>query len=1074
MRPFAYARAGSAQAAIENHLAAKAAAATPSVHAPSQYIAGGTTMTDLMKLDVMRPERLTDINPLAQTPSGDIEFGPRGLWLGALVRMAEAADHPDVYNNYPVIAQSLQLAASQQIRNMASLGGNVLQRTRCSYFRDVSYPDCNKRAPGSGCAAMGGFNRPHAVLGTSDQCIAAYAGDFAQALIALDAKVEVATADDTRIVPFSDLHRPPGDTPHLETNLKPGELIMAFTVPPLPFAKRSLFLKVRDRESYEFALASAAVALDLDGENVREARIALGGVSALPWRAHEAEELLKNKNTRRRHLEPGGRRRLRAGQAAPAQRLQGRARQAHAGARLAPGCHDGDQVMNRAAPAPLANMGEPAPRIDGRLKVTGEALYCSDMPVRNPAYAFLVTSPIAKGRITSIDLAEAQAVRGVLDILTHETMPKLTHVPFGSGLGPNSSWQDMGPEIGHAGQIVGVVLADTFEAAREAAHKVKIDYAAKQPSATFGSPGVTREDAAKVNERAKDLPQAGDADKAFAAAEVTLDAHYGTPTQHHNAIELFTTTCQWNDGQLTVYEPSQFVYGLKNELAQKLDIAPDKVRVVSPFLGGAFGGKSQLGPRTGFIAYAAKKLNRPVKLVATRDQGFGIHTYRAETRHHIRIGARRDGTIRSFIHEGQEITSRPDAYKVAGVSDSARLYHYDTIKTSVALVHADRNTPGFMRSPPVVPYIYALESAIDELAIKLDMDPVELRRANDSMKDGTGKPWSSRSLMQCYDQAAKAFGWSKRTPKPGSMRDGDWLVGWGCASAVYPTHIGVSAARVRLNADGRAHVQVAAHDLGTGAYTVIAQMAAERLGLPLTAVEVELGDSNLPPATVAGGSNTTASVCSAVAKACDAVQAKLKQGGNKREDAFKKLGVGAIEEYAEFLPPGAGPEAMKKLYAGTPFLGGGSHGDKLMYALGAEFVEVRVHAQTREIRVPRIVGAFAAGHIMNPRTTRSQYMGGMIWGISSALHEATEIDERNARYVNDNLADYLLPVNADIQELEVILVPENDDFVNPIGVKGVGELGNVGTAAAIANAVHHATGVRVRELPIRLEKLMVS
>jgi xanthine dehydrogenase YagR molybdenum-binding subunit len=389
-------------------------------------------------------------------------------------------------------------------------------------------------------------------------------------------------------------------------------------------------------------------------------------------------------------------------------------------------------------------------------------------------------------------------------------------------------------------------------------------------------------------------------------------------------------------------------------------------------------------------------------------------------------------------------------------------------------VHADRNTPGFMRSPPVVPYIYALESAIDELAIKLDMDPVELRRVNDSMADATGKPWSSRSLMKCYDEAAERFGWSKRNSRPGSMRDGDWLIGWGCASAVYPTHVGAAAARVRLTANGHAVVQIAAHDLGTGAYTVIGQMAAERLGIQLSAVTVELGDSMLPPAPVAGGSNTTASACTAVMKACDAIRAKLRQTTTTSNDRPPAEGVGAIEEYAEFLPPGAKPDAIQKLYGGQPFLGGGSKGRKLMYALGAEFIEVRVHALTREIRVPRMVGAFAAGRIMNTRTARSQYMGAMIWGVSSALHEATEIDPRVARYVNDNLADYLVPVNADIQDLDVILVSEKDDFVNPVGVKGIGELANVGTAAAVANAVYHATGVRVRELPIRLEKLLTS
>jgi xanthine dehydrogenase YagR molybdenum-binding subunit len=328
------------------------------------------------------------------------------------------------------------------------------------------------------------------------------------------------------------------------------------------------------------------------------------------------------------------------------------------------------------------------------------------------------------------------------------------------------------------------------------------------------------------------------------------------------------------------------------------------------------------------------------------------------------------------------------------------------------------------------------------------------------------------------------------------MRDGDWLIGWGCASAVYPTHVGAAAAHVRLLANGRARVQIAAHEIGTGTQTVIGQMAAERLGIQLSAVTVEVGDSSLPPSPVAGGSNQTASACSAVMRACDAIQAKLSHPrnasrvagavegnegraspvaqGEKLEDAFKRLGVGAIEEYAEFLPPGAPPDAIEKLYGGKPYLGGGSKGEKLMYALGAEFVEVRIHASTREIRVPRLVGAFAAGRIMNTRTAHSQYMGAMIWGVSSALHEATEIDSRTARYVNDNLADYLIPVNADIEQLDVILVPERDDFVNPVGVKGIGELGNVGTAAAIANAVYHATGIRVRQLPIRLEKLLTA
>jgi xanthine dehydrogenase YagR molybdenum-binding subunit len=761
-------------------------------------------------------------------------------------------------------------------------------------------------------------------------------------------------------------------------------------------------------------------------------------------------------------------------------------------------------MVNTAAPAPKMNMGEPAPRIDARLKVTGEARYPSDVPVSNPAFAYLVTSAIARGRIQRLDVREAKAVPGVLDILTHENTIELKPMKFGAAGGGSTSIQSLGPDIAHAGQIIAVVLADTFEGAREAARRVRVDYAAAQPSATFSAPGLTEEDATKVSEQHGSVPQVGDAEAALASADVVVDAEYATPTQHHNPIELFATTCAWTDDRLTVYEPSQFVYGLKNGIAQRLGIDPAKVRVVSRFVGGAFGSKGQVTPRTALIALAAKRLGRPVKLVATRDQGFTVSTYRAETRHRIRLGARRDGKLVGYWHEGWEVSSRPDPYVVAGVEESARLYAFGAVRTKVNIVHADRSTPGFMRSPPVVPYIYALETAMDELAIKLGIDPVELRRINDTMTDPvTGRPYSSRSLMQCYTEAAEAFGWTRRDPRPSSMREDDWLIGWGCATALYPTHVGPATARVRLLADNEVRVQTAAHEIGNGAYTVIAQVAADQLGSPLAAVTVELGDADLPPAPVAGGSNTTASTCSAVLKACDAICERLFRGavsanaggltgrdprqltvrdgkviapdGAAEElgETFKRLGVSAIEEYAEFVPRGIQPEAIRQLYAGKASLTGGSRGsEKLMYATGAEFVEVRVHAATREIRVPRIVGAFAAGRLMNTRTARSQLMGGMIWGIGSALHEATEIDLRDARYVNSNLADYSIPVNADVKQLEVILVPEQDHEVNPAGVKGLGELGNVGTAAAISNAVYHATGQRIRKLPIRLEDFL--
>jgi xanthine dehydrogenase YagR molybdenum-binding subunit len=759
--------------------------------------------------------------------------------------------------------------------------------------------------------------------------------------------------------------------------------------------------------------------------------------------------------------------------------------------------------MTTVASAPQPIIGRPIARIDAALKVTGAARYPSDEPVANPAFAALATSSIARGAIVEIDVSAARGVAGVLDILTFKNADSVRPLKTfseggqaGSSIVPLSS-----SKIWHDGQIVALVVAETFESASEAAAKIVIRYDEETPSATFGSPGTETKAVADVDKSHKD-PILGDAEQAFDAAPIKVDANYGTPAQHHNPMELFTTTCMWSDGKLTVFEPSQFVYGMKNGLAEQLGMSPDNIRVVSRYLGGAFGSKGSITARTALVALAAKRLARPVKLVATRAQGFTIATYRAETRHHVRLGADSQGKILAYLHEALELTSRPDDYNVAGTSSTAVMYGYGSISTKVSVVNADRNTPGFMRAPPEVPYMYALECAMDELAYALKMDPVELRRVNDTMKDpASDRPYSSRSLVECFQQGAEAFGWKDRKSEPGSMRDGDWLVGWGCATACYPTQIMPAAARVRLSPDGSVRLQVAAHEIGNGAYTVLAQTAAERLGVPVDLVSVELGDSALPPGPVAGGSNTTASTTSVVIKACDAIRAKLfraaaaAKGGAESaapktdyalgqghvyvggaplslDALFRQMGEGVLEEYAESVPRSLSPDAIGKLYSGRVSMTGGPKGEKLAFAFGAQFVEVRVHARTCEIRVPRAVGAFAAGRIVNPRTARSQLMGGIIWGLSSALHEATELDERSARYVNTNLADYLIPVNADIQTIDVILVPEIDDWVNPLGVKGLGELGNVGVNAAVANAVFHATGIRVRDLPIRPEKLL--
>ncbi len=743
-------------------------------------------------------------------------------------------------------------------------------------------------------------------------------------------------------------------------------------------------------------------------------------------------------------------------------------------------------------------VGADVPRIEGRAKVTGHALYASDEPALGAAYAFLVTSTIARGHIKAFDLSRARAVAGVLDILTYENVGDQADppAPHGPG-GETTTMQDN--HIWHDGQIIAVVVADSYEAAREAAYKVGVDYAEEAPSASFGSPGA--ETKQREPGEHKDFA-VGDAVSAFASAPARLDQRYSTPTQHHNPIELFTTTAIWHDGSLTLYEPSQFVHGLRGAVAKQLRIDPKQVRVVARHVGGAFGSKGIPSSRSAWIAVAARRLGRPVKFVATRDQCYTIGTYRAETQHHIQLAASAEGKLVALRHEGWEVTSRPSDYNVSGTETTARMYACSNILTRVNVVHTDRNTPGFMRAPPDVPYMFPLESAMDELAEQLAIDPVEFRRRNDTQIDpATGQSYSSRSLMTCFDAAAERFGWSQRGPV-GSHHEGDWQIGWGCAAAAYPANIGAGAARVVLGADGAAAVQIAAHDIGTGSHTIIAQTAADGLGLKLEQITVQIGDTDLPPAGLAAGSSHASGICHAVAAACEQIRQRLAlaattsntgvfagqdparltlassqlRGPDARaetlHDALARVSSGALEAYAENVPKGLPPDSVGKLYQGQMAISRGTtRTDLTTYAFGAQFVEVRVHAGTREIRVPRAVGAFAAGRIINPRTAHSQLMGGMIWGIGSALHEKTEIDPRTARYTNDNISEYLIPVNADIGRIDVIMVPELDQGVNPIGMKGIGEIGVVGMNAAIANAVYHATGRRIRHLPIRLEDL---
>ena len=737
------------------------------------------------------------------------------------------------------------------------------------------------------------------------------------------------------------------------------------------------------------------------------------------------------------------------------------------------------QTPTPPVPEPKRNMGQPIPRYEAMQKVTGGKIYAADLPVPGkPAYAWMVMSGIAKGRITAIDDSAAQAVPGVLMIMTHENRPPLGDIKsfVRGGMFTTDENPLSGPEVLHDGMPVALVVADTFEAAREAAHKLNISYEKQDPTATFGDEGTVTKNLSEVSP-VYEPAETGDAAGAIGGSPHMIDVEYTTPIQHHNPIELFSTTAYWDGDKLILNEPSQFVWGLKTAAADQLQMDKANVRAESPFVGGAFGSKAGVTQRTALAALASKQVGRPVQLVAMRDQGFTHSGHRQETRHHVRLGCDASGKLQGYEHTQWEFTSRVTPYNNGGLDNAAAMYDFGAVATDNWVVMGDRNVPNFMRSPAEVPVIYALESAMNELAAEAGIDPVAFRKMNDTRRNVvTGAPYTSRSLNECYDAAAESFGWSRRDPRPRSMRDGDWLIGWGCATATYPTQMSPSTARVTLRRDGSAHIGVAAHDVGTGAYTIAAQAAGQRLGIDPQRITVDMGDSRLPPGPVSGGSVSTASVTSAICNACDEIRQRLglAEGADSaaREEAFRRFGMPEIEVVGKWAPPGMDPSAIESLYEGGVRIAGGAMKERTMFAFGAEMVEVRINERTREIRVPRMTGAFAAGHIMNPRTARSQYLGGMIWGMASALLEATEIDHKRARYTNDNIAEYLVAVNADVPEVDILMVPEVDEEINVLGVKGIGELANVGTAAAVTDAVWHATGKRVRDLPVRIENLL--
>ncbi len=746
------------------------------------------------------------------------------------------------------------------------------------------------------------------------------------------------------------------------------------------------------------------------------------------------------------------------------------------------------------------SIGTPIARRDGTAKATGAARYAADFGHIGTAYAALTLSSVARGRITRIDSAAAETVPGVQMVLTHRDMNQglgsETFIMKGGHM--QSSFMPLtSDEVHYSGQIVGLVVADTTEAAEQAARALNIEYAVQHAAAAMDDPGRTVETVPNPE------ISVGDADAAMAKAPVRVDQEYTTPAQHHNPMELYATTASWNDGKLTVESPSQWVMGQRAALATIFGLSPEDVHVISPYIGGAFGCKATLLPHTVLVATAARRLGRPVKLVVPRDAMFTVGSFRPAARNRIALGAERDGTMVAMVHEAVGQTAAIDHIAFPGTNVTSRMYDIPNIKTSESTVATDVNTPGFQRAPAEASSFFAYESAVDELAVALDMDPIELRLKNEPKVDPVkGLPWSSRSLVQCYRRGAELFGWDKRTLGVGSMRTEDGvLIGYGCATATYPSAMVPAAAHVALAGDGTLRVRTSAHDVGTGAYTVLGQVAADVLGVADEHVRVELGDSDLPSGPMSGGSVTTGSAGSAVHMAAMALRDKLlsaatAEGGpfagrdpatlqfagghvvgadgaaHSLADILKATPAGSLEAGAEWKPDLMDAGKMQYGLLGGFAIEGPVTKTHAIYSFGAQFAEVRIDPMLRTIRVARMVGAFACGRIINPRTARSNLAGGMVWGASFALLEETKVDRPRARFANQDLAGYHISSCADIGEVTAEIVDETDTVVNAIGAKAVGEIGIVGMPAAIANAVYHATGIRVRKTPILVEDLL--
>ncbi|GAB7531308.1 xanthine dehydrogenase family protein molybdopterin-binding subunit [Pseudomonas sp. 3A(2025)] len=724
-------------------------------------------------------------------------------------------------------------------------------------------------------------------------------------------------------------------------------------------------------------------------------------------------------------------------------------------------------------------LGKETTRVDGIAKVTGKAKYTAEFQVPHLAYGFLVLSTVAKGRITAIDTREAEQAAGVVRVFTHLNAGRLGKAAV-AGAAPQWAWPLQSDRVFFNGQPIALVVAETYEQARHASRLLNVSYQAEAH--------VT--DLEAVLDQAvadpKNPPPRGNPAAAMQTAAVKVQAEYRIPIEHHNPIEPHAAIALWEGEQLTVFDKTQNVYGVQKHLAEGLGVPPGNIRVISPFVGGAFGASLKPNYYPSVTAMAARELQRPVKVVFTRAQMFTGHGYRPQTLQKVALGADRNGKLQAMIHEAFHNTSSFESFSDNTTGFIRQVYACPHLDAPLKTAATDLATPTWMRAPGAVSGMFALESAMDELAYELNIDPLQLRLVNYADVDPeSGKPFSSKALRECYLLGAEKFGWSKRTAQPRSMRDGKLLVGWGMATSVWGAFQQPASAKVAYRADGTAIVSSATSDIGPGTYTVMSMIAAEFLGLDLEQVKFELGDTRQPQAPAQGGSWTTSSVGSAVRGAALSVTARLLELANREPDSPLQ---GATATEVEMLEgrlrlkrePSRAVEIAQVMrrtdtqeitetYHSTP---SAERAKFASLAHGAQFVEVKVDPDLGTVKVTRVIEITACGKILNPLASHSQEIGGVVWGIGMALEEATEVDHRYGRIINASLQHYHVPVNADIQSIETIFVEEDDTVVNPLGVKGMGELGMVGIPAAIANAVYHATGRRIRDLPITPDKLL--